>query len=164
MIGMIILCTDGSDVALRALKAGLPLLAQSREIVVVTVIEELDPMLVTGTGFAGGVMSPAEFERLETQQRREAQTLLDATLTDLGLQSASTKILIGHAGEALCRFAAESSASAIVMGTRGRGGVRRAMLGSVSDHVVRHAPCAVLSTAEHGHRGHPKTDAITTER
>jgi nucleotide-binding universal stress UspA family protein len=30
------------------------------------------------------------------------------------------------------------------MGSRGLGGVRRALMGSVSDSVVRHAPCPVL--------------------
>ena len=32
----------------------------------------------------------------------------------------------------------------IVMGSRGLGGVRRALMGSVSDSVVRHAHCPVL--------------------
>jgi len=32
-----------------------------------------------------------------------------------------------------------------VLGTRGRGGLRRAVLGSVSDHVVRNAPCPVVT-------------------
>jgi nucleotide-binding universal stress UspA family protein len=32
----------------------------------------------------------------------------------------------------------------MVVGTRGRGGLRRAVLGSVSDHVVRNAPCPVV--------------------
>jgi nucleotide-binding universal stress UspA family protein len=30
------------------------------------------------------------------------------------------------------------------MGSRGRGGIKRALLGSVSDHVVRNAPCPVV--------------------
>jgi nucleotide-binding universal stress UspA family protein len=38
----------------------------------------------------------------------------------------------------------EIGAGLIVMGSRGRGGVRRALMGSVSDAVVRHAHCPVL--------------------
>ena len=36
----------------------------------------------------------------------------------------------------------------IVMGSRGRGGMRRALMGSVSDAVVRHAHCPVLVVRE----------------
>jgi len=32
------------------------------------------------------------------------------------------------------------------MGSRGRGGVKRALLGSVSDYVTRNAPCSVVIT------------------
>ncbi len=36
----------------------------------------------------------------------------------------------------------------IVMGTHGRGGVKRLMLGSVADYLVRHAPCPVVTMRE----------------
>ena len=55
-------------------------------------------------------------------------------------------MLRGDAARALCDLAAERGARAIVLGTRGRGGVKRALLGSVSDHVVRNAPCPVVIT------------------
>ena len=54
-------------------------------------------------------------------------------------------IVEGAPGPALCELAESVDASAIVIGTRGRGGLRRAVLGSVSDHVVRNAPCPVVS-------------------
>jgi nucleotide-binding universal stress UspA family protein len=41
-------------------------------------------------------------------------------------------------------LAEELGAGLIVMGSRGHGGVRRALMGSVSDSVVRHAHCPVL--------------------
>jgi nucleotide-binding universal stress UspA family protein len=41
-------------------------------------------------------------------------------------------------------LAEELGAGLIVMGCRGLGGVRRALMGSVSDSVVRHAHCPVL--------------------
>jgi nucleotide-binding universal stress UspA family protein len=44
----------------------------------------------------------------------------------------------------IVEFAKRGSYELIVVGTRGRTGVARALLGSVAEKVVRHAPCAVL--------------------
>ena len=60
------------------------------------------------------------------------------------------EVLVGDTGPALCDFAAGVSASVIVIGSRGRGGFKRALLGSVSDYVVRNAPCPVLVTGNAG--------------
>jgi nucleotide-binding universal stress UspA family protein len=46
--------------------------------------------------------------------------------------------------QAIVRLAEEIGAGLIVMGSRGLGGVRRALMGSVSDSVVRHAHCPVM--------------------
>jgi nucleotide-binding universal stress UspA family protein len=51
------------------------------------------------------------------------------------------------------RLAEEIGAGLIVMGSRGRGGVRRALMGSVSDSVVRHAHCPVLVVREEREKG-----------
>ena len=45
---------------------------------------------------------------------------------------------------AIVHLADELGAGLIVMGSRGLGGIRRALMGSVSDSVVRHAPWPVL--------------------
>jgi nucleotide-binding universal stress UspA family protein len=47
-------------------------------------------------------------------------------------------------GEIICRVAEEEDVAMIVVGTRGLGKVRRAIMGSVSDYVVHHAPCPVI--------------------
>jgi nucleotide-binding universal stress UspA family protein len=62
------------------------------------------------------------------------------------LASADVHMLSGEPGPAICQLATELSARAIVIGTRGRGGLKRALLGTVSDHVVRNAPCSVVVT------------------
>jgi nucleotide-binding universal stress UspA family protein len=142
----VLLCTDGSDLALEALRAGLAVLRPAERIVVAIVIEPADPMLVTGTGMAGGVMSLEESQGLHEAHRARAQAVLDETCTALGLTGAETRVLEGGPGPSLCELAGELPVSVVVMGTRGRGGLRRAVLGSVSDHVVRHAPCPVLTT------------------
>ncbi len=44
----------------------------------------------------------------------------------------------------IVRLAEELGVGLIVLGSRGVGGVRRALMGSVSDSVVRHAHCPVM--------------------
>jgi nucleotide-binding universal stress UspA family protein len=50
----------------------------------------------------------------------------------------------GDAGEAIIDAAQAEGADMIVVGSHGRGAVGRFLIGSVSDHVVRHASCPVL--------------------
>jgi nucleotide-binding universal stress UspA family protein len=52
--------------------------------------------------------------------------------------------LDGAASRAITGCALELEADLIAMTTLGRGGLGRAVLGSVADSVVRHAPCPVL--------------------
>jgi nucleotide-binding universal stress UspA family protein len=55
-----------------------------------------------------------------------------------------SRVIDGEPGPALCRLAAEVGASALIVGSRGRGGLKRVLLGSVSDYIVRNAPCSVI--------------------
>ena len=140
-----ILCIDGSELSLQAARSGLEILRETDTVVVATVIELADASLVTGTsGFAGGTVSPETLDVLREDQLAEGETFVAAAVEALGLTGATTKVLSGHAGQMICNLAAELDASSIVIGSRGRGGIKRAVLGSVSDHVVRHAPCPVV--------------------
>jgi nucleotide-binding universal stress UspA family protein len=141
----ILLCTDGSDLAIGALRLALPLLAPAARTVIVTVRPESDPSLVAGTGMASGVLTADEYDRALAADERAAQSALAATVRALGMTDAETVVASGHdPGRAICELAGSLPASVIVLGTRGHGGLRRAVLGSTSDHVVRHAPCPVL--------------------
>ena len=53
-------------------------------------------------------------------------------------------ILKGDAKHALVGVAEESDAAIMIMGSRGMGSVKKAIIGSVSDYCVNHAPCPVL--------------------
>ena len=55
-----------------------------------------------------------------------------------------THLRIGRADEEVVVLAEELGVDLVAMGSRGLGGVRRALMGSVSDSVVRHAHCPVL--------------------
>ncbi len=140
----LLLCTDGSDLALTALARGLEVVMAHERVVVATVVSITHPGDVLGTGMAGGVIS-AETARAQDQAAEQAgQVMLEETCRRLGLDGVETAILHGPAGPALCQLAADLPADVVVMGTRGLGGLRRAVLGSVSDHVVRNASCPVV--------------------
>ncbi len=146
--GPVLLCTDGSELSVQALRAGIVLLDQGTHFTVVTVADTPDETLLTGSGFAGGVVSPEQFDRDRDAAGEAARSTIAATVSALGLDGTDTRIIQGEPGPAICRLASELSAAGIVIGSRGRGGLKRAVLGSVSDHVVRHAPCPVLVTRE----------------
>ena len=57
---------------------------------------------------------------------------------------AGAHLRMGEVALEIVALAEELQADLIVMGSRGLGGVRRALIGSVSDSVVRHAHCPVL--------------------
>jgi nucleotide-binding universal stress UspA family protein len=142
----VVLCVDGSDVAARAVDAGLALLKSAERVLLVTVVEHSDPTLVTGTGMAGGVVSIEEFEELDQIAAAEGWSTAEDAATHLKVDDPEIHVLRGDPGPALCAFARSTEARAIVMGSRGRGGIKRALLGSVSDYVVRNAPCPVVIT------------------
>ncbi len=56
-----------------------------------------------------------------------------------------TRLERGDAASAICRVASELPAQLIVMGTHGRSGLGRLVMGSVAESVARHAPCPVLT-------------------
>ena len=64
----------------------------------------------------------------------------------------------GDARDVINQTALEVGADLIVMGTHGRRGVTRALLGSVAETVVRSAPCPVLTVRTHKHK-HADRDA-----
>ena len=145
-----LLCADGSHHSTAALAAGAALLDPATPLVIVTVMAEPDPTLVTGSGMAGGVMSPEAFQELESQAGADAADIAAHVQRDLGITGAEVKVLRGDPATAICMLAEELHARAVVIGTRGRGGLKRAVLGSVSDHVVRNAPCTVIVTGPKG--------------
>src|SRR5918999_5800244 len=82
---------------------------------------------------------------------RQARTVLDAEadkVRAVGGKVAQAHLRMGKAGHEIVALAEETGAGLIVMGSRGRGGIRRALMGSVSDSVVRHAHCPVLVVRE----------------
>ena len=141
---LIIAATDGSEASTDALRTGLALVQPGR-VLVVTVVPPPDMSLVVGSGVAGGVMTFDEKSQMMSDQRGTAAAMLAGTIRELALSDAEMAVLEGDPAREICRAAAELGAQAIVLGSRGRGGVARFFLGSVALDVVRNAPCPVLT-------------------
>lgn len=84
----------------------------------------------------------ARVDQVRADREREAQALVRRG-RELGV-AVTFLIWQGDPGEVIVEAARSEGVEMIVVGSHGRRGVERALLGSVSDHVVRHAPCPVL--------------------
>src|ERR687896_384119 len=85
----------------------------------------------------------AEYEEHE----KEAKQLLEAQVERIkgaGATVVQAHLRLGRADEEIVDLAQSIGAGMIVMGSRGKGRIRRALMGSVADSVVRHAHCPVL--------------------
>jgi nucleotide-binding universal stress UspA family protein len=138
----VLLATDGSKDAELATTTALDLAnSTSSELHIVLVAEEayayVDP---SGYPF----FTDAE---LEHELEQQARMRLDAEVEKIrsaGGAVAEAHLRVGAAPAEIVDLAEEIGAGLIVMGSRGLGGIRRALMGSVSDSVVRHALCPVL--------------------
>jgi nucleotide-binding universal stress UspA family protein len=94
---------------------------------------------------------PAEFEDVLRENRREAREVLEQEvkrIEESGATVKETHLREGRAAEEIVELAEELGAGLIVLGSRGHGRLRRALMGSVSDGVVRHAHCPVTIVRE----------------
>jgi nucleotide-binding universal stress UspA family protein len=83
------------------------------------------------------------YEQIE-EVSRERLRELSWRVKAAGGTVAGTHLRMGQVALEIVALAEELGVGLIVMGSRGLGGVRRALMGSVSDSVVRHAHCPVL--------------------
>ncbi|MDQ2894119.1 MAG: universal stress protein [Actinomycetota bacterium] len=177
---MILVCYDGSVNAQAAIDHAAGLM-EGAEAAVLTIWEPfLDGMIRSGAmgmgmgmGMAIGPTIPFDDdEKIDAANQQAAlQTATNGAerATAAGLH-AQPHTASGHGGvpNAILTVAADVNANVIVLGTRGLGGMKSFLLGSVSHAVIQHADRAVLivpssELAEQRHRWARHTDA-TGER
>jgi hypothetical protein len=61
-----------------------------------------------------------------------------------------TTIRVGQPAQTITAYAKAAGIDLLVMGTHGRTGLSHLLMGSVAEHVMRHAPCPVLTLRERG--------------
>lgn len=142
----VVLAHDGSDCArtAEALLTSWPIFGQVA-IEVVSVAHLASPWT---SGLAPTVFAEAvgDYGRTATTLLHDYTEIAESAagrLRQIGLR-ASSLAGQGEPAETIIRIAENSQADLIVMGTRGRTGLRRVLLGSVARNVMLHAHCSVL--------------------
>ena len=145
MAGKIVVGVDGSEPSHEALRwAAAEAALRGARIVAAHSWTFVPP---TPIGEPGMIPMPAtDYVGQLDAERNAAQAELDAALEEVFRDGTpddlESKLLEGDAEDALVREAAD--AELLVVGSRGRSGLKSVLLGSVSRHVVSHAPCPVV--------------------
>lgn len=136
----ILLATDGSEEADLAAKTAVALAAEpGSELHVVTVGPEYPMYMLPDNA--------GHFPEIFEKEKRETREVLDAQVSKVEALGASVEKAHQRSGRPdreILALADDLDADMIVVGSRGLGGLRRTLMGSVSDAVVRHAHCPVL--------------------
>ena len=83
-------------------------------------------------------------ERLREEERSDARHLLESIASRAGAPGATMRTEIGSAADRIIDVCKEETAAFVVLGSRGRGDLKSAVLGSVSNTVASRAPCPVV--------------------
>ena len=143
----VLIATDGSDASRRIIETACGLITnpENTAVKIISAVEPYAPM-----GAEPFAVSAAYYAELEGAGRGQAKISVEQAATNLKelcprLSDVSSKVLRGtSAAQAIVETAREWSADLIIVGSHGYGFWSRALLGSVSNSVVHHAPCSVL--------------------
>ncbi len=146
----ILIATDGSEYGLAAASKCCEIITLTEEdtvIKIISVMETLTPIEPFGA-------SDEYFVLAQKAERQAAESSLEKTremmLEKLGAANVEieTEAISGTPARTIVEEAEKWKADLVFVGSHGRGFWGRVLLGSVSDAVVRHAPCSVLVVRE----------------
>jgi nucleotide-binding universal stress UspA family protein len=151
----VLLATDGSKEADLATRTAADLADKTGSELHVVHVFGITPWYSAypeGFGFGTAELEdPVLEEELQRTSERGAREVLDAEvekLRSLGVTQPQAHLVEGGVSQEIVGLAEGIGAGLIVLGSRGLGGIGRALMGSVSDSVVRHAHCPVMVVRE----------------
>jgi nucleotide-binding universal stress UspA family protein len=136
-----LLATDGSEEAELAAQTAVQLTDETGSKLHVVLVGR--SIVVRQVGLVGSQHD------LDRQAKRSLEAQVEKVKAAGGIVTQS-HFEVGKPDRGIVRLAEEIGIGLIVMGSRGLGGIRRALMGSVSNAVVRHAYCSVLVVRAEG--------------
>jgi nucleotide-binding universal stress UspA family protein len=137
----VVLAIDDSKFSEAATKALVAQLPKDTDVCILHVIETLPAR------YAGGEWGyVVDWQQFSAEQRKHAEAFVSAAAKTLGSAGfkVTTAIEEGDPKSTIIDTATRLTADLIVLGSHGRRGLDRFLLGSVSEGVARYAPCSVL--------------------
>jgi nucleotide-binding universal stress UspA family protein len=132
----ILIATDGSDKNRDAVKEGLKIAAACNSMVYLVYVIDTGTISAVPTDVSGGSM----YQVLEEEGRRAMENAGNLA----GGMKSECLLLAGKPAPEIIRFAGENGVDLIVIGTKGKTGIERLLLGSVAENIIRGAHCPVL--------------------
>jgi nucleotide-binding universal stress UspA family protein len=145
----ILLATDGSEDAELATTTAVDLSKRFDSELHVVHVGHLPSVLYESPGAT--MLDPGFESRMRQRAEEEAKAKLEEQVQKIKEASgevAKAHLKVDGPATEIVRLAEELDIGLIVMGSRGLGGIRRALMGSVSDAVVRHAHCPIMVVRE----------------
>lgn len=146
----ILIATDGSQASRLVIEAVCSMIVKPENtgVKIISAVEPVGPM--AAEPFA---ISAQYYADINAAAGKQAQSFVEKAEADLSgicpkLKEVSSEVLRGGAAQMIVEEAGEWGADLIVVGSHGYGFWSRALLGSVSNSVVHHAPCSVLVVRE----------------
>lgn len=141
----VLVASDGSEFAIDGAVRGLRLVSDDANVTVLTVVPRIMPSSeVAAPGLAAtALVEPATFDEAEATRRQRGEDAAAATIAALPGE-AEGRVEEGDPGSVICSIAEEEAFDLVVVASHGAGFLERALVGSVSHHVLHHAPCPVL--------------------
>jgi nucleotide-binding universal stress UspA family protein len=143
MIASIVVGTDGSETAGKAVREAGELAAQLGAVMeIVSAYEPVGRQRLREEAR----QVPEDMQWMVSAREDVDATLREAeeTLKDMGVKEVNLHAREGDPADAILDVAEERGSDLIVVGNKGMSGAKRFLLGSVPNKVSHHAPCSVL--------------------
>jgi len=114
---------------------------RAKEVVLLRVIEPLPQ-----TEDIGGVTTEDWYRDAQAKARAETEKYVSQVADKLKKEGIAAKgiVVLGRAADEILDYVTKNQMDLIIMGTHGRSGVSRWVIGSVADKIIRHSPVPVL--------------------
>ncbi len=144
----ILVCTDGSQQSIKAIEEAVKMAVgcNATEVAVIHVIEKNSELSTWEDGYPLKKSDMDRFLELENHKKEEREKILSRAVEIFKNNNVTASAILknGHPAETIANVASEDGYDLVVIGSRGLGGLKKILLGSVSNSIVQEVKANVL--------------------